>query len=85
MESDNFDPDDMEEMSELFARIHNDSQRGYIMEFSISRLGARDLVKVWRRAKSGDKKAISLCFDEYNRIMSELEYALNYDDDEYEL
>lgn len=80
MESDNFDPDDMREMSELFAHIYGDSQQGYIMEFTISRLGARDLVKTWRRAKSGDQKAIAACFDEYNRIMGELEYALRYDD-----
>jgi hypothetical protein len=83
MESDNFDPADMQEMSELFSHIYSDSQQGYIMEFTISRLAARDLVKTWRKAKSGDQNAIAICFDEYNRIMGELEYALRYDDEEY--
>lgn len=76
MEPDNFDPDDMEEMSELLATIYEDAHQGYIMEFTISRLAARDLVRTWNRARSGDLRAAASCAREYNRIMSELENAL---------
>lgn len=80
MESNNFDPEDMEEMSELFARIYEDSHQGYIMEFTISRLAARDLVRTWNRARTGDPQAVATCVAEYGRIMGELENALSYDD-----
>lgn len=85
MEPNNFDPDDMEEMSELFAHIYEDAHRGYIMEFTISRLAARDLVGTWNRARTGDAQAVAACVREYGRIMGELENALAYDEyDEYD-
>lgn len=80
MESDNFDPDDMDEMSELFATIYEDAHQGYIMEFTISRLVARDLVRTWNRARTGDPKAVATCVAEYGRIMNELENALAIDE-----
>lgn len=82
MESDNFDPDDLQEMSELLAHIYSDSQHGYVLEFTISRLAARDLVRTWQRARTGDENAIQNCLSEYNRIMGELECALVSDDDD---
>ena len=81
MEPYDFDPDDMEEMSDLFAHIYEDAHRGYIMEFSISRLAARDLVRTWNRAQTGDSLAFAACLKEYGRIMGELESALADDYD----
>lgn len=80
MEPKDFDPEDMEEMSMMFANIMHDSDQGYTMEFSISRLQARDLMTMWTKACLGDPKSTAQCLVEYGKIMLELQYALTNDE-----
>jgi len=80
MDPKEFDPDDMEEMSIKFAKIMSDSDKGYTMEFSISRLQAKELMSMWTKACLGDATSTAQCLIEYGKIMMELDYALTYDE-----
>ena len=75
-----FDPDDMDEMSIMFANIIFDNDKGYTMEFSISRLQAKDLMTMWTKACLGDPMSTAQCLIEYGKIMLELQYALTNDE-----
>lgn len=75
-----FDPEDLEELNNLFARVTRDADQGYTMEFSISRLQARELLGMWIRAQFGDPMAMWNCLGEYGKIMDELKNALDNDD-----
>ena len=75
-----FDPNDLEEMSARFSGIIRDADEGYVMEFIISRADARELVQVWGAAVSGDKLALAMCFGEFGKIVTELEQALRNSD-----
>ena len=75
-----FNPDDMDEMSEKFARLMFDSDKGYTLEFSISRLQAKDLMQMWTKACLGSPESIADCLIEYGKIMLELQYALTNDE-----
>jgi hypothetical protein len=76
----NFNPDDINEMSSMFANIMSDSDQGYVMEFSISRLQAKDLMTMWTKACLGDPVSTAQCLVEYGKIMMELQYALKTDE-----
>jgi hypothetical protein len=80
MDPKDFDPSDMEEMSTMFAKIISDSDQGYVMEFSISRLQAKDLMSMWTKACLGDSISTAQCLIEYGKIMLELQYALTNDE-----
>lgn len=80
MDPNHFDPDDLSEMSTMFARILSDSDQGYTMEFSISRLQAKDLMGMWTKACLGDAVSTAQCLIEYGKIMLELQYALTNDE-----
>jgi len=80
MDPKDFDPNDMEEMSTMFAKIISDSDQGYVMEFSISRLQAKDLMSMWTKACLGDPISTAQCLIEYGKIMLELQYALTNDE-----
>jgi hypothetical protein len=80
MDPQSFDPDDLSEMSTMFARIMSDSDQGYTMEFSISRLQAKDLMNMWTKACLGDPVSTAQCLIEYGKIMLELQYALTNDE-----
>jgi hypothetical protein len=80
MDPKDFDPSDMEEMSTMFAKIISDSDQGYVMEFSISRLQAKDLMSMWTKACLGDPISTAQCLIEYGKIMLELQYALTNDE-----
>jgi len=80
MDPKDFDPDDLSEMSTMFARIMSDSDQGYTMEFSISRLQAKDLMNMWTKACLGDPISTAQCLIEYGKIMLELQYALTNDE-----
>ena len=75
MENEDFNPDDLDELESTFARIlkHNDS--GYIMEFSISRLNAQELLECWHEAMMGDQIAMARSMMEYAKIMTQLQIA----------
>ena len=80
MDPNHFDPDDLSEMSSMFASIMSDSDQGYTMEFSISRLQAKDLMNMWTKACLGDNVSTAQCLIEYGKIMLELQYALTNDE-----
>lgn len=80
MDPQDFDPNDLSEMSTMFARIMSDSDQGYTMEFSISRLQAKDLMNMWTKACLGDPVSTAQCLIEYGKIMLELQYALTNDE-----
>jgi len=80
MDPKEFDPDDLEEMSAKFANIMSDSDRGYTMEFSISRLQAKELMSMWTKSCLGDPISTAQCLIEYGKIMMELDYALTNDE-----
>lgn len=80
MDPNHFDPDDIDEMSNMFANIMHDSDQGYTMEFSISRLQAKDLMMMWTKACLGDPVSTAQCLIEYGKIMLELQYALTNDE-----
>ena len=67
-------------MSEKFARLMFDSDKGYTLEFSISRLQAKDLMQMWTKACLGSPESIADCLIEYGKIMLELQYALSNDE-----
>ncbi len=80
MSSDDFDPMDMQELSIKFSRMMSDKDQGYMMEFSISRLQAKDMMIMWMKACLGDTSAQAQCFAEFGKIMLELEYAITNDE-----
>jgi len=80
MDPKEFDPDDLSEMSNKFAKIMSDSDQGYTMEFSISRLQAKELMSMWTKACLGDPVSTAQCLIEYGKIMLELQYALTNDE-----
>lgn len=72
-----FDPDDMNELEGIFAEMIADSEDGYIMEFVISKLAAKELVRLWKEASLGISAAQQISWSEYSKIIAELANALN--------
>ena len=76
MSDSDFDPDDIYELEGIFGQIVEDNETGYLMEFSISKLAAKELLDIWNNAMFGDPTSIRICLDEYGKIMTELEEAI---------
>lgn len=72
----NFDPDDMTELSGIFAEMIADNEDGFIMEFGISRLAAKEVVEMWTQASKGNKLAQAASWLEYSKIVGQLAKAL---------
>ena len=70
MSDENFNPSDMDELNKKFDQIIRDTENGYCVEFHLTRLAARDMVKEWMQALLGDKEAYKGCMDNYDYIMS---------------
>jgi hypothetical protein len=79
MHDDDLNPDDMSELEGIFAQMIEDNETGFVMEFVISRLAAKELVEAWTNAEDGDVDALWLCLHEYGKIMKEIFYALDQD------
>ena len=71
-----FNPDDMSELEGIFAQMIEDNETGFVMEFIISKLAAKELVELWIQARHGDKSALALSLQEYGKIITELAQAL---------
>ncbi len=82
MSENNFDPDDMSELEGIFAQMIDDNETGYVMEFIISKLAAKELLAIWDNAVFGDPTSIRICMTEYGKIMHELADALLTSDEE---
>lgn len=78
--SNDFDPDDMSELEGIFAQMIEDNETGFVMEFVISKLAAKELVESWMKASIGDPIALAISLHEYGKIMAELLHALNTTD-----
>lgn len=75
--SEEFNPDDMSELQGIFAQMIQDNETGFVMEFIISRLAAKELVEHWNKACQGNSVALAICLHEYGKIMAELVEALS--------
>lgn len=79
MSEQDFDPDDMSELEGIFAQMIADNEEGYVMEFIISKLAAKELLALWDNAVFGDPTSIQHCLSEYGKIMNELKHHLEMD------
>lgn len=76
-----FTPEDMTEMMQRFRRVEDDTKTGYLIELHISRAAAREMVETWLEGLMGNKKALSVCFDNYSYLVEEIMQALQEDDE----
>lgn len=74
--SDELNPDDLSELEGIFAQMIEDNETGFVMEFIISKLAAKELVEAWTKAAEGDAEALWLSWQEYSKVMTELKLAL---------
>jgi hypothetical protein len=72
-----FDSKDISELEGIFTSIIKDDQDGFVIEFLISVLAAKELVELYLRAQRGDVIAKEKCWYEYSKIIAELTQALN--------
>jgi hypothetical protein len=75
-----FNPDDMTELEGIFAEMIADNEDGFIMEFGISRLNAKELIDEWYNAEQGDPEGMYHSWKEYTKIIKKLQAALGMDD-----
>jgi hypothetical protein len=75
-----FDKNDINELEGIFTNLIKDDSDGFVMEFIISVLAARELVELYLRAQSGDEIAKKKSWFEYSKIIAELTQALNLHD-----
>ena len=86
MNEDDFDPEELADMSILFDKIINDETQGYEMTIFVSRHDAIDLVEQYNLAKEGNLMALDYCWQEYAKMMDELEEQIESeeeDEDDY--
>ena len=76
MNDNEFSPEDIKELDNLFARISQDAYEGYAVEFHITRLGAKDMVKEWLKALEGNPDALFAAMENYAYIVEEIQQAL---------
>lgn len=79
MSEQGFDPDDITELEGIFAQMISDNEDGFVMEFVISKLSAKELVSLWHECQLGNKSALRQCLIEYGKIMEELQIHLEMD------
>ncbi len=75
-----FDPEDMSELSGIFAEMIADNDDGFVMEFGISRLNAKELIDEWYNAEQGDAEGMFYSWQEYTKIIRQLQKALGEDE-----
>lgn len=76
MSSEGFDPKDIDELEGLFTDIVSDNEDGFIVEFAVSVLAAKELIDLWELAEEGDYEAMAACWNEYTKIILQLEHAI---------
>ena len=80
MSDDNFDPYDMEELNKKFDQIIRDTENGYVIEFHMSRLAAREMVEEWVQAILGVPESTRRCMENYSYIVTCIMDELKKDD-----
>ena len=76
LDDDDFNPDDMSELEGIFTNMIADNESGFVMEFIISKLAAKELVSEWIKACHGDARSLNMSLHEYAKIIAEIERAL---------
>ena len=73
MSGEGFDPEDISELDGIFMSMIADNDNGYLMEFGISVLAAKELIELWEQAESGNFIARIKSWGEYTKIINELQ------------
>ena len=73
MSENGFDPDDITELDGIFMSMIADNEDGFVMEFGISVLAAKELIELWHQAESGNRIARIKSWGEYTKIINELQ------------
>lgn len=82
MNEENFDPEELENMSILFDEIIMGETEGYEMTIFVSHNDAIDLLEQYNLAKEGNLIALDHCWKEYSKMMNELEYKMEEEGEE---
>lgn len=72
-----FNSEDISELDGIFTNIIEDDSKGFVMEFIISILAAKELTQLYLEASLGNEIAQQKCWHEYSKIIAELTKALN--------
>ena len=72
-----FNSEDISELDGIFTNIIEDDSKGFVMEFIISILAAKELTQLYLEASLGNEVAQQKCWHEYSKIIAELTKALN--------
>jgi hypothetical protein len=72
-----FNSEDISELDGIFTNIIEDDSKGFVMEFIISILAAKELTQLYVEASLGNEVAQQKCWHEYSKIIAELTKALN--------
>jgi hypothetical protein len=75
-----FSPDDMADLERIFARTVEDSEKGYIVEFHLSKLAAQEMVEEWIEGLMGSRTAIKSWMHNYSYIVESIMEQLQADD-----
>lgn len=76
-----FNPIDMEELGKRFDQIIKDNGKGYVVEFHISTLAARDMIREWLQHVLGDPDATYECLQNYGYIVTQILEQMEKDND----
>lgn len=80
MSDENFNPADMEELNKKFDQIIRDTENGYIVEFHITRLAAREMAEEWLEAVLGVEESAKACMQNYGYIVTCIMDEMKKDD-----
>jgi hypothetical protein len=67
-----FNPDDIADLERIFARTVQDSEEGYIVEFHLSKLAAKEMVEEWLEGLMGSRTAIKSWMNNYSYIVESI-------------
>jgi hypothetical protein len=82
MNEDDFDPTELENMSILFDKIIHGETQGYEMTIFVSHNDAIDLLEQYNLAKEGNLWALDSCWQEYAKMMDELEAQMESEEED---
>lgn len=71
-DDDNYGPD-IQEMNIRWEKIVKDHETFLIVEFHITKLGAKSMIEEWKAANNGNEEAMQNSMTNYNYIVESLE------------
>jgi hypothetical protein len=81
MSESDFDPQDMEDLRDIFDKIDEDHEVQYVVELHISLLSAKEMIDEWITAMMGDKESIKNCMINYSFIVERVMEKVSEDPD----